>query len=246
MTLKDLFLYLSIMPITVKIPQKTKKKNVRRGRRRLIVSRRRSNKFRMFGNIPNHLAYIPAARTVRLIMNENRAYAPVAGSLSDYIYRWTNPYDAYQPAGGISALNFASMCNLYNHWTVKKASVKVTFNTTSANATFVCLATTAGTTAITNRPDAIMNQRRKYVIVPSDNRQKTLTMQFNPYKFFGKSFRLGSSLYRGSGNGTANPTENAYLHVVVGSHDGSTTVTGDYTIEMIMDTYFNEPINQDT
>lgn len=194
--------------------------------------------------IPTSLQPISSTRNVTLRFREFRSNT-LAANMDDWRYVWTDIYDPYHPAGGGSPLYFVDMCAMYNHWTVIGATLTATFVQTSTAVAAACgVITTAGTTTQTDHMVLQARQRSSVKIMSPTNKKVVIKQSFNPKRFFGPSWKAGSSLYRGTGNGTSPPTENAYAHVCMQSLDQASTISYVVNIAIDFNVHFSEPIAQ--
>jgi hypothetical protein len=136
-------------------------------------------------------------------------------------------YDPNYTGTGHQPLGFDEMANLYNHYTVLKASICLSVINNSGYNILVACNVNDGVTGITDPDDFVEAAGTKWMVMGTDSAQggsktnMTLKKSVDLGRFFGKSTRsrISTSLYRG--NSTTNPTDNAWFLIGAGAFNGT-------------------------
>jgi len=152
-----------------------------------------------------------------LLYSDNRLITPTAGAATAYVYTANGLYDPDVTGIGHQPMGYDQLMSLYEHYTVLQGKITVCFVNESAVETgFVGIGLFPDSTIETNPAKMIENGLLNHgYIAPRNGDSKsqiTLTVPFNIAKVNGRTGSIvGDDLYRG--DGSANPTEQTYLHV---------------------------------
>lgn len=150
--------------------------------------------------------------------------APASGTLTEIVYVANDLRDPTNAVGGHQPYGFDQWMAWYDHFTVTKSKIEVTFAESNPNASIVhatqcCLRLDdAGDHEL--NPTLVMEMPGSKVLMLGSSNSKRLTKTFNARRFFGGASKIGSSEYKG--NTTFSPTERAFFHIgLAGAESGS-------------------------
>jgi len=157
-------------------------------------------------------------------------------TFQNYLYSVNGMYDPNITGTGHQPMYFDQMSALYNHYTVigSRINYKIIPTTATSGAIYLCVSQNDDTTVTPGTLEAIQESYvGKGTIIPAgSNNITTLTSAWSAKKNWGSSL-LSNTLFRG--NSGANPTEQQYFVLSIGSLDGvtSTPVYVEVSIEYI-------------
>lgn len=157
-------------------------------------------------------------------------------TMNNYLYSCNGMYDPNITGTGHQPMYFDQLTALYNHYTVigSKISFKIIPTTAASSAIFYCVSINDDSTVT---PTSIQDMQEassgKGTIIPAgSNNVSYASLTWSAKKNWGKSL-LSNTLFRG--NSSANPSEQQYFVLSVGSLDGvtSTPIYFEVVIEYI-------------
>lgn len=139
----------------------------------------------------------------------NASYAATAGSyIATMIYKCNSVYDPYYPVGGHQPYGFDQYMAVYNHFSVIKSSIKVTFQQQNDTINFPGVVginyDDDGTDASTPSTRIEKTGRRNYGVVGNDHTQVVLYDKWSCKQKFGAS---ALALDKNIGSASADPAE---------------------------------------
>lgn len=228
------------MTIVVDTSGSANKTFVRRTKKRKKKRRNTAVVNRIPRNGPMPKAYTTKLRYAEYGISVN----PAAGLAAEYIFRANCVYDPNESFLGHQPRGFDQLMPLYNHFTVIGSRIRVSaVNDDENKAVVLCLTLQAENTTQTNPLDLLERQDVKWTTLAAKGggpHVKNLTMNFSAKKFFSKTDLLDDTSLRG--NVSSSPTEQAYYHIGMFTHDGSTDPAAiDLIVQVDYIVTFHEP-----
>lgn len=159
----------------------------------------------------------PPQTTKMLRYAENITLTTTSGVVNTYVYAANDAYDPNITGTGHQPMGFDQMMQLYNHFHIVKARIKVTFRNTSFGTPSVAIRVDASPTPLT----AIERILEVGGLVTSVleaaagfGSDKTLDMSVDVARLQGVSRRIMLADPALGGSATASPTELTYFHLV--------------------------------
>lgn len=222
------------MPYNKNYKKGLKKKNYRK---KYLRKWKRNNTRSMFSKTPA----TPLGKTFKY---KTRYYdraltltTGTSGTAAYHIFSVNGLYDPDITGVGHQPLGFDELMNMYDHYTVIGARIRVDFQNTSAVDAVQCgILVDDGTTPSTDTRVIIENGLGKNMILGPEgqaNSSRSMVLNCNPSKRLGISKPLAEKDIRGSSS--ANPTEQCYFGIWAADPAGSSghTVNFNVTIEYV-------------
>lgn len=212
-----------------------KRKSVKRSRKRNTAI---MNAFPKSGPMPK--AFTTTLRYCEYGISVN----PGAGLAGEYIFRANDVFDPNQSGVGHQPRGFDQLMPLFNHFTVIGSRIRVSAVNDDENvgAILSCTLQGEGTTQL-NPIDHLERQDVKYAVMGPKNGSNTVgqvSMNCSVKRFFRKTNLLDDPTLRG--DVSTSPTEQAYYHIGVYPHNGTTDL-GAVDLMVLIDyiVTFHEP-----
>lgn len=196
--------------------RKYQKRPYRRRRRRIQKFNQKLSTYPLPLSFKNKIVYFDK----EVVLN------PTAGGLADtHVFSCNGVYDPDVSGVGHSPAGFATLSELYNHYTVIGSKLTVTFN--NRDGTYPQLVgafVSANTTEQVNPEDIIENGkgRNAFITTQSGSKQMaTLTVKCPVGRFLGKKNLLSEDDCQG--NAGSNPQEQCFFHVWAGPQEAVDT-----------------------
>lgn len=172
------------------------------------------------------------------------ALNPSSGSPDTIFYWCNNIRDAYAPLGGHSNLSYDQLIPLYNHYTVLRSRIKVTFdNSANTKPAIVGIYLSRNTTAISDIRQIIENGNCVWSHCgPSGGSNTIVDLSFkcDIAKFFGAKDILDEDDYKGTN--AVDPVNDVYYGIFAYNTDGITDLsTIPLSVYLECDTIFTDP-----
>lgn len=167
---------------------------------------------------------------------------PGVSAASWQVFNLSSLFDPDTTGVGHQPIGFDQLMPLYDHYTVHRAEVRVTFSSadaTNAQIVVLSLQDKAGTT--TNAGTVIENGRCTYNVLGQRggaSQVVRLTMDVEHSAFFARSVLNGDKYMGGS---TYSPTEAVYLHVGVMGLGGVDSAGANFCTEIVYHARLSEP-----
>lgn len=147
----------------------------------------------------------------------------VGGTPAHYVFSANGVYDPNVTGTGHQVLGFDQIMPMYDHYTVIGSRIKIIgANTTATNNQYLILSLSDSAVSVSDIRQLIENGNCRYNILSvdqGDHGVETLTLNFNPKRFFSHKSVMDNRALQGSIAG--NPSEQAYYHITVAPMDGS-------------------------
>lgn len=207
-------------------------KRSRKKARRSLYRRRRRIRRRMVTSYQKQ----PAFSDAQIVKLRYADRVTLSGGIINYdTFSATSCYDPYVAAGGHQPMGFDQWAALYEHYIVLGAKCTIKFSMNAASSTTqnnncICFLglKPANTQVVTNIVTMMEQNKFKYKTLTGSTAQPFCVLKkgYSPRKYFGISNPRDDSDLRAAV--TANPVENAYFEIGVGSTTG---VTNHQTVE---------------
>lgn len=185
------------------------------------------------------LGGIPQSKTVKLRYTHMLSLNSGTGTEARQVYRANSVYDPDSTGIGSQPNYFDVWAGLYNHYVVKGSKINVrvcgTSSTAGGRASYAAINLNDDTTLTVTR-EALLEQKDtnwRIAKEPLAGGSTTVTKSFSAKKFFGIKDILDNKSTMGA-TVAANPTEQAFYHVVLGSID-STDDASQYDVVVTID-----------
>lgn len=196
----------------------------KRSTRKIYRAKRRKPAWKRKTTIQKGLGFSDG-QIVRMRYVEEFALDPGLGSVASYIFRANGLYDPNFSGTGHQPYGFDQWMTYYNQFTVLGSRIKAIFrnySSASANGIMVGLQLKDSATVDQTNPNDIIEQGRSKwrLLQPAGGTgdQQTVVKGFSTKRFFQCRDDL-DDIYRGSAS--ADPTEQAYYHVIAGGFNAS-------------------------
>lgn len=208
-----------------------RKSNARRSRRNAKRTYRKRS-FKRRSSRGRSWAPLPKQRVVKFKYVTTISPNAAAGFVADHIFSANGLFDPDITGAGHQPYGFDQMMLHYDHYTVIGSKVKVIAVNNTTNPIWIMSAIRDSNTSLTgNFSDTLLEQpgiSKKLTTYLSSGGSRVATSQFySTKKFFGVRNFINKSAYRGTD--AANPTEQAYFHILVGAQ----TTTDDPTPQVM-------------
>lgn len=223
---------------------KTKKnKKNRRNKRDLATSGRRSAEAII---VQPWQSLFPVRTLRRLRYNDSAVLTSTTGSVASYVLRANDLYDPDFTGTGHQPMGFDQMMVFYNHFTVVRSRLTVSFENYSLAAAAHCIVRADGDSTSMTVPSRIQELGGLVEIVceykQASGSNKTAVLDIDVAKFQGVSRSALTADPSLQGSSGASPQEIVYYHIEMWNNlAASGSVVVDYILEQ--DAYFTEPRN---
>lgn len=184
-------------------------------------------------------------RLVKLKYHEQLQMNPgIAGIPATYVFSANGCYDPNITGAGHQPRGFDQMMSLYNHYTVIKSKIIVTWMKGGSQTTSVITAISLrdSNTVESSMQDYIESRNTTYgPLAGAGNATKVLKKNFSAKNFLGRPHPLSEDDLRG--NAVNNPVEEAYFHLVVAPTYGVDTAAVDLNVLIEYIVMLTEPKN---
>jgi len=158
-----------------------------------------------------------------------------AGTLAATSIRVTSLYDVDYTGTGTTPPRFSQLAVMYQTHVVWSADIRVTFsyNDSVGPGGFCGVSLNEGSSALTDIPSIISDPRSKYVILSvnsAGHSQAVVSHHYDPMAFFGISKSAVNSYERINVSTTANPSDNTFFTLNVGSLAAATNPSAMYYV----------------
>jgi len=183
------------------------------------------------------------SKQVLLTYSEAASITSGAASAGTYVYSANGLYDPNITSTGHQPMGFDQMMLWYEHYTVLRSACVVRFKNFSATyPAYVAISKNASATPVTNY-DQLQEDGTIVVGVCSPKYEtgylRKLESKMDISAFSGVPNLLDEADMRGSS--AANPAEQEYFHLSVWNPDDTTTVSTNFTVQMMYEVVFSEP-----
>lgn len=185
---------------------------------------------------------LPASHLTELTYAEGVSINPGSGVLGDYVFNAGGLYDPNTTGTGHQPYGFDQMMTFYNHFVVLKASCRADF-VSNVSAPFwggIHINDSSTTLAATDYSAfGELPRMKRVLLAPSPAPARACSMSYSAEEFFHCDPLARDEL---QGSASANPTESAFFHVLVGpqiSTDDLASQVVNVTMKFLA--YFTEP-----
>lgn len=191
--------------------------------------------------------FVPATTTARFFGKCRYGASAITftastGLAGSYVYSANGMFDPSVTGGALQPAGFAQLMSLYEHYTVYRSKMTVTFTNNSTTPTMASLSLQADVSAISTDTNNVLELPYSQLVQlegsPSYGSSKTLSMTCNCSKYFGVPVTKANSIYRG--DVISNPQEQVYFRLsIFGLKGGSAEVF--VTVKIEYQAIFTEP-----
>jgi len=195
------------------------------GVRRFRKMRKTMRRSRLASRVPQRQGNwrpLPMRNTIKFHYSTQILQDPGSGSVTDYMFSANGLYDPDISGTGHQPYGFDQLMEMYAHYTVigSKIKVRLVNNGNDPIWTGVLLRNSNTTLSGTNISQLMEQPGSNFRLIGTVMPTPAIyTKGFSAKKFFGQKAIVGQSLYRG--DVSANPTEQAYFHIVQGGQGGN-------------------------
>jgi len=196
----------------------------------------------------------PASKLItnQLYYDDNLSISGISGVMATHVFSANGLYDPDTSGSGHQPIGFDQMIQSYNHYSVIRSKITIGFVNNSSYALRVGIYLSPDNVPITNERQLMENGLVKSVILDAkgggsmdsgvSGRVKTLSLDCDVRKFFGKSryTQLMDNEY--SGDAASNPQEGVYFMVFAySSHQGNANSQVLFDATISYDSIYSEP-----
>lgn len=201
----------------------------KRSTRKIYKAKRRKKPWRQQTSIQKGLGF-SNGQIVKMRYVGEFFMNPGLGSVASHIFRANGLYDPDYTSSGHQPYGFDQWMTYYNQFTVlgSKCTARfLNYQGTSGNACMVGIQLKDTATVDNTNPNDIIEQgRSKWTLIQpfgGTRDQAMVTKGFSTKKYY-QAYNSLDDIYRGSA--LADPTEQAYFHIIAGGFDPSSDPTG--------------------
>lgn len=166
-----------------------------------------------------------------------------ASAAGAYVISCNGLYDPDITGTGPQPMSFDQAMLFFNHYTVHKARIRVTFQSNSTNLRATVGLFVSGSTTVTTSIEQLMENGDGAIQIleyaGAFGGTATFTRTIDVGKFQDVRQVMDDPNMRG--DSASNPTEQSYFHLVIWNAASATAVTGDFQALITYDTTFHEP-----
>lgn len=171
--------------------------------------------------------FVPATTTARFFGKcrygaASLSLASSTSQVNSYVFSANGMFDPNITGGALQPAGFSQLISLYEHYTVYKSIISITFSNSGPNPAIVGISLEPDITASTDPNNMLELPYTQTVQLEPQGvygSSKTVTMSCNLSKYFGTPVTKSNALYRG--DSISNPTEQAYFHAKIYGLSGS-------------------------